>query len=339
MTEIPSGDFEGTVVGGLSGLVFDPINGHFYVVSDDKAEFGPPRFYTMDLDLEDPTKPVATILSFRELEGLLRDDLGLDLEGIAHDGHGGLYVSSEGWVGEREGELSGLPPFIAHFDSEGRPLPMLDFDDIFSPDPLRSHGTRKNLGPEALSLDAGGRFLFAGFESSIAQDGDVASFQRGALSRLVRFDLETERAEQFLYPISPLHGESLVPGAFAVRGLVEIVALDEDHLLSMERSFVMGLGNSVQIYWVDLSRADEVSSFGSVAGREFTSAAKVLLLDLSDLSRLGVPLDNYEGLAFGPLLPDGRRSLVLISDDNFNQEFQSTWVLVLAVEPGPLLGR
>ncbi len=334
MTKIPPEDFEGTIVGGLSGLVFDPNHGHFYVISDDKADFGPPRFYTMALDIEDPTTPVATILGYSELRGLIRDDLGLDLEGIALDGHGGLYVSSEGWHGEREGVLSGLPPFIAHFDEEGRPLPMLAFGDAFLPDPLRGHGTRKNLGPEALSLDPDGRFLFAGFESSVVQDGDLASFYRGALSRLVRFDLETDRADQFLYPVSPLHGEPPVPGAFAVRGLVEIVAIDKDHLLAMERSFVMGLGTSVQIYWVDLTGADEVSSYDSVAGRELTAAAKVQLLDLSDL---GIPLDNYEGLAIGPRLPDGRQSLMVVSDNNFNQELQSTWVLVLAVESGPPL--
>jgi hypothetical protein len=150
---------------------------------------------------------------------------------------------------------------------------------------------------------------------------------------LVRFDLQTERAEQFLYPVSPLHGEPPVPGAFAVRGLVEVVAVDKNHLFAMERSFVMGLGTSVQIFWVDLTRADEVSAYGSVAGREITSAAKVKLMDFSDL---GIPLDNYEGLAFGPRLEDGRRSLIVVSDDNFDRDLQKTWILVLALDPDPL---
>ena len=41
---------------------------------------------------------------------------------------------------------------------------------------------------------------------------------------------------------------------------------------------------------------------------------KTLLLNLDGL---GLPLDNVEGMAFGPDLPDGRRSLVLVSDNNF----------------------
>ena len=42
--------------------------------------------------------------------------------------------------------------------------------------------------------------------------------------------------------------------------------------------------------------------------------SKELLLNLD---ALGIPLDNVEGMAFGPDLADGRRSLVLVSDNNF----------------------
>jgi len=41
---------------------------------------------------------------------------------------------------------------------------------------------------------------------------------------------------------------------------------------------------------------------------------KTLLLDLDTL---GLPLDNVEGMTLGPRLPDGRRSLLLVSDNNF----------------------
>ena len=41
---------------------------------------------------------------------------------------------------------------------------------------------------------------------------------------------------------------------------------------------------------------------------------KTLLLALDDL---GIPLDNIEGMVIGSNLPDGRRSLVLVSDNNF----------------------
>ena len=37
-----------------------------------------------------------------------------------------------------------------------------------------------------------------------------------------------------------------------------------------------------------------------------------------NLDALGIPLDNVEGMTFGPSLPDGRRSLILVSDNNFS---------------------
>lgn len=37
-----------------------------------------------------------------------------------------------------------------------------------------------------------------------------------------------------------------------------------------------------------------------------------------DLIILGIKLDNIEGMTFGPSLPSGERSLILVSDNNFN---------------------
>jgi len=39
---------------------------------------------------------------------------------------------------------------------------------------------------------------------------------------------------------------------------------------------------------------------------------------VADFSQLGLSrLDNTEGMCWGPRLPGGRRSLVVVSDDNF----------------------
>jgi hypothetical protein len=86
----------------------------------------------------------------------------------------------------------------------------------------------------------------------------------------------------------------------------------------MERSFSVGApdtGNTIRIYRV------------SLPGRGGT-ASKELVLDLDDL---GIPLDNVEGLTFGPRLHHGRRSLVLVSDNNFAAT-QFTQFLLFAVK-------
>jgi hypothetical protein len=51
---------------------------------------------------------------------------------------------------------------------------------------------------------------------------------------------------------------------------------------------------------------------------------------LFDLGSLGIPLDNVEGMTLGPKLPDGRQSLVLVSDNNFAAS-QSTQFLLFAL--------
>ncbi len=36
------------------------------------------------------------------------------------------------------------------------------------------------------------------------------------------------------------------------------------------------------------------------------------------LDALGLTLDNLEGLTLGPVLPDGRQTLLIVSDNNFS---------------------
>ena len=84
----------------------------------------------------------------------------------------------------------------------------------------------------------------------------------------------------------------------------------------MERSFSVGApgtGNTIKLYLVSLRRH---------------AASKTLLLDLDEL---GIPLDNVEGMTFGPRLRGGRRSVVLVSDNNFAAS-QFTQFLLFALQ-------
>ena len=73
-----------------------------------------------------------------------------------------------------------------------------------------------------------------------------------------------------------------------------------------------------------------MNGFDSIAALLGTvrPAKKTLLLDLRTL---GIPLDNVEGMTIGPNLPDGRRSLVLVSDNNFAAS-QFTQFLLFALD-------
>jgi hypothetical protein len=113
------------------------------------------------------------------------------------------------------------------------------------------------------------------------------------------------------------------PGPEGRVGVVDVTPLSASRMLVTERHYVPGVGNAVRVYCADLE-----------------PAKKTLLVDLGRLPAAGVPpapgtqrsplLDNFEGLALGPTLPDGRRLVFMVSDDNGNPK-QVARVLVLAV--------
>ncbi len=70
----------------------------------------------------------------------------------------------------------------------------------------------------------------------------------------------------------------------------------------------------IKLYLGDIANATDVSGLDRIDGQEIQVVEKQLLLDLTEL---GIPLDNIEGITFGPDLPNGERSLILVSDNNF----------------------
>ena len=122
-------------------------------------------------------------------------------------------------------------------------------------------------------------------------------------------------------------------GQFTVNGLVEILPVNRGFLLSMERSFSVGSGNTVRIHSVALPGADDVTGVPDLdAVAPVQPASKSLVLDLDDL---GLTLDNLEGMTLGPRLPDGGRALVLMSDNNFTPGQVSQFLLFSARGVGP----
>ena len=88
--------------------------------------------------------------------------------------------------------------------------------------------------------------------------------------------------------------------------------------MSLERTFGF-TGAGAKIFQVAIGNATDTSNIDSLKGdlTQIRPLKKQLLFDLQDL---GFYLDNIEGMTFGPRLPDGSQSLILISDDNFNEE-------------------
>ena len=157
----------------------------------------------------------------------------------------------------------------------------------------------------------------------------------GSPSRILRYNLQTGRLDrEYLYETDPIFEPPIPSTQFAVNGIVELLPFNNELMLSMERSFsvgVPGTGNEIKLYSVALPGATNVLGTPSLAGKlgSIRPAQKTLLLDLGTL---GIPLDNVEGMTWGPKLPDGRQSLVMVSDNNFAAS-QFTQFLLFAVSP------
>lgn len=344
---LPKQDFAGTKVGGLSGLTYDRQRNRFYAVSDDRSNFAPARFYTLELGLtQSPDAPTIQQVRLESVTTLKGEDgqpfaAGtVDLEGIALSPRQSFFIASEG-VAEQ-----GIAPFIDEFDRDtGAWRSRLPIAKRYLPE--SATGVQNNLGFESLTLNAEGYSnpqlepfrLFAATESALVQDlapslssdqpDAAASSAAGTPVRFLHYLVGEDQAPliaEHLYLTEPL------PAGAENLGLSELLILDQGgHFLSLERSFgLAGFGG--KLFQLAIGGATDIAAFPRLNGDTLgiTPIFKRLLLDLSDL---GIPLDNFEAMTLGPQLADGSQSLVLVSDDNFN-DLQTTEFLLFRLKQG-----
>jgi hypothetical protein len=179
-------------------------------------------------------------------------------------------------------------------------------------------GPRANLTFEGLALAPDGRSAWAAMEGALLQDGPEPGVgEPGGPCRFTRFDIATGRAvRQVAYVRDALPHGPLVPGGLAENGVSEILMLDASRMLVLERAYMAGRGMSLRLYEIDTTAASDTLQVDRLAPGSFRPAAKTLVADLGTLGL--ARLDNTEGMCWGPRLPGGQRSLVIVSDDNFN---------------------
>ena len=235
-------------------------------------------------------------------------------------------LSSYFWTSEGHAD-EGVNPFVREMTLEGAYIRDFNLPEKYFIG--EGTGIRDNLAFEALTVMADQKSILLSIEGPLIQDGPEADAKQGANVRLLQFDIKSgQPVHEYVYAVEPVHKETLPFGNFSVNGVVDILALDKSRYIVVERSFSAGAGLSVKLYLADLSAATDVLALDSLKGATYQTAQKVLLLDLADL---GIPIDNIEGMTFGRTLKDGRRTLVLISDNNFRAA-QISQILVFAVD-------
>jgi hypothetical protein len=313
--------FEGTSVGGLSGLAYDRRRGLYYSIVDNQGTTDA-RFYTLRAPVDRSgfgTPEVLDVTVLRGASGEPFTGADFDGEGITLSRKGDLFIASE------------TEPQVRRFSRKGKLVEELPVPQRFLVGP---GGGRTNQTFESLALSPNNRSLFTANEGYLVSDGETADGSDRI--RILRYEDRGaggfEPAEEFYYLADP------------GLGVVEIVALSESELLVLERGFRSGFGNTVRVYRVSLDGAEDVSDVESLATAGIEPLEKELLVDLADCPSSGATtpgtqpnplLDNYESLTLGPRLPGGRRSLLIQSDDNFSAG-QVTRVVALGLENGQL---
>ncbi|MEO6638353.1 MAG: esterase-like activity of phytase family protein, partial [Ginsengibacter sp.] len=191
-------------------------------------------------------------------------------------------------------------------------------------------GPRRNGVFEGLTFNDTYKYLFVNVEEPLYNDGSRAGLNDSTgIIRIIKLDVASRKpVAEYGYAIDAVAYPPSPAGAFIINGISDILSVAENKLLVIERSFSTGReGCTVKIYIADLSNADDVKEMNSIKNKTVKTVRKKLLLNMDDLK---IYIDNIEGVTFGPTLSNGHRSLLFISDNNFDPR-EKTQLLLFEV--------
>lgn len=342
------GEFGGTVVGGLSGIDYDPTSNRYVLVSDDRTttdSANAPRMYFANLNFDQTSFSGVQFLStftMKQPDGSVYpkvpDAKVADPESVRFDPVSGNLV----WVSEGDRALTSTPsrvinPFVREITTSGTHVREYTLPAMFQMSALET-GPRGNLVFEGITFTPDRSKTVVISEGPLFQDGAAPTTSNGAVSRITVFDRASGIASaQYAYPIDRVQATPEPSTQFTVNGATEILAVTNSKFLVLERSFSVGVvGNQVRLYEVNVAAASNVLNTAALAGATYTPVTKRLVLDFETLKAQLGGIANLEGMTFGPKLANGRDSLVVVADDNFPTADSATdrnQVLVFEVVP------
>ncbi|XGC80337.1 esterase-like activity of phytase family protein [Bdellovibrio bacteriovorus] len=330
--------FKNTNVGGLSAIVW--TDNTLYSLSDDKGKAGEPRFYEFDLTIDKKSVSISprTVHFITGIPDQAGKKQGLDPEGFVKLPGGDVLISSEGNNDSKPREM----PRIFRAGPGGAWKSDLPLSEKYLPEATgqQKKGIQGNAAFESLTSFDGGRVVFATTESALQQDVIADHEAEGDWIRIIKYENKNQAGYHAVaeYPYRIDAFRDAQNGKELFRGVSEILAVSETKLLVLERGVRIFSktvwSNTVALYLVDLAKASDVSSLQKLADGKFTGATKTKLLDFElDLTkeRPGKAVQNFEALSWGPVLADGRKSLLVMADNNFSKK-EITELLVFAVE-------
>ncbi|MEO5649252.1 MAG: esterase-like activity of phytase family protein [Ginsengibacter sp.] len=333
--------FENTIIGGLSGIDYDSRKDLYYLISDDRSAKNPARFYTAKLLIGQ--NKIDTLLFLKTT--FLKDKVGNfypnsrqdpshtpDPEAMRYNPKNNTFA----WSSEGERIISPQRnilqnPAIIEINPSGNYL-----DTFQIPSQLHmqatENGPRQNGVFEGLAFDGSYKKMYVSVEEPLYDDGPRAGIHDStAITRIITFDVATKKTiAQHAYVIDAVAHAPFPPNAFKVNGISDILWLGKNKLLVVERSYSTGrLACTIKVFLADISQADNINGITSLKNKpSIKMASKKLLLNMDDL---GFYIDNIEGVTFGPTLPNGKRTLLFVADNNFNA-FEKTQFLLFEIQ-------
>jgi len=310
---IPLGEeFEGTPIGGLSGIDF--IDNTYYLVVDEAKH---PRYYKAEISIENNVISEVTITDVVSLKNdSFYEKNVLDLESIVVDPH------TKNIVFTSEGKIRGKKnPLLFITDNQGEFLKNIPIPERF----LATSDTKPvhNKTLESLSNSADNKGYWTAMELPLKIDGDQPKYQEAnSPVRITYFDKEKQKAtKEFVYQLSPI----IKPfkGKFNLNGVTDILEFKPNHFFVIERAYQSdygAYGNTVRIYhaYADKNTTNSLA-INSLKKTNYIPLKKELILDFDTIkSELTENIiDNIEGITFGPILSNGNKTLLFVADDNF----------------------
>ena len=341
--EVPHNlQYKETTVGGLSGIDYNKDADEYYLISDDRSNINPARFYTAKIKLKE-TKIDSVIWTdvqyLKQPNGKVFPNYNKDAkntcdpESIRYNPITKNFI----WTSEGERKVTNIDtilvnPAINIMDKSGKWI-----DSFLLPNNLfmsaNASGPRTNGVIEGMAFGEEYKKLFVSVEEPLQEDGPrVETFKQNTWLRFFRFDVASKKnTEQYAYqpetidyPANPMNG-------FKVNGISEILNIGNFKFIVIERAFSTGRQKcTIKLFLADARGATNVKDIRSlVLDNSFVPMRKKLLLNMDDMPEF---IDNVEGITLGPILPNGHRSIILIADNNFSP-LEKTQVFLLEILP------
>ncbi|PTD16389.1 esterase-like activity of phytase family protein [Flavobacterium columnare] len=298
--------FQNLLIGGLSGIDYDFEKDRYYIVSDDPNT---PRYYIANIVTKNNTisKTVFTDMILFDTKENFYSSRFLDLESIVFTNNQ-ITLSSEGSI------YGNQKPSIFNSDEKGH------FLSDFSIPPIFFQETRHNGSFESLTKSVDKQGIWSANELPLKTDGSEPDYKTtDSPVRFIFYDFNTKQAtKEFVYELSPLTKPRT--GSGDINGVSDILEYKKDHFLVIERAFQNE--NIVKIFEASIhSNTTNSLNIKSLKSKKYVPMKKELVLDFSNIKKYlkQSKIDNIEGICFGKNLPNGNRTILVISDDNFQQ--------------------